>query len=164
MASVRAGEVGGARKGVNGGGGTAAVSESMATLHSTPARFLLQESSGRRGEPSELLVGARGGRRRRGFVGDGEARVRFLRGIERSRGNGRGKEWDRGREGFVVFIHARVEAAASIAEPGIDGRCIDTELVADGERDKRDFLPITPCILFSSSQTSPFDYFNSKLK
>ena len=64
----------------------------------------------------------------------------------------------------MVFIHARVEAAASIAEPGIDGRCIDTELVADGERDKRDFLPITPCILFSSSQTSPFDYFNSKLK
>ena len=82
-----------------------------------------------------------GGRSRRLSPENREVRVPFVRKIERGRGNAREKEWDRGREGFVVFIHARVEAAASIAEPGIDGRCIDTELVADGERDKRDFYP-----------------------
>ena len=36
VASVRAMEVDGAHNGVNGGGGTAAVSESMSTNHSSP--------------------------------------------------------------------------------------------------------------------------------
>ena len=63
---------------------------------------------------------------------------------ENEREHGIEREGARGREEFVVFIHARGEAAVSIASPGIDGRRSDTEQLAVGERDKRDFFTHNP--------------------
>ena len=84
--------VGEAHNGVNGGGGTAAVSESMATLHSTPSRFLRPAGRGRRGGAVKLLVGARGGRRRRGFAGEHELGFGVPRDVAREEESARARE------------------------------------------------------------------------
>ena len=121
--------VGGAPNGGNDGG-TAAVSESMAEIHGTPGRFLLREGRGRRGGAVELLVGARGGRRRRGFVGDGDVRVRFSRGIEREIGCVcEGEEGEKLEHGFQRLVPSPGARGRRGLAAAIDGARADSELV-----------------------------------
>ena len=67
------------------------------------------------------------------------ARVRRSRDIEEDRENGSEEEWDRGREGFVVFIHARGEAAACITSSGSTATAATPSCLRPEEEDKRLF-------------------------